>query len=217
MPHPTICIVPPPCIAPLSPSPCSITRSLTNSFTGPLLRHPLRTPSTFPGAALTPGTFTNALEKCTSLTPCPITHSCPHSLALTLAPQEPLSPPAPSPTLASTILPTPCSLTHFRTPSTFPGAALAPGTFTDALEEFQAAVHLNPTQLIHSVELWCMLLPVPTPPLNLTSCSFTHSLTDPCITNNLTPSTSQGPRSPPALSQTLWMSFRLLCASTPPS
>lgn len=33
------------------------------------------------------------------------------------------------------------------------GASLAPGTFTDALSEFQAAVEINPNKLIHRVEL----------------------------------------------------------------
>jgi tetratricopeptide (TPR) repeat protein len=33
------------------------------------------------------------------------------------------------------------------------GASLAPGTFADALTEYQTAVALNPTKLIHRVEL----------------------------------------------------------------
>jgi predicted Zn-dependent protease len=38
------------------------------------------------------------------------------------------------------------------------GAALAPGTFEEALTEFQAAASLNPSKLIHRVELGRTLL-----------------------------------------------------------
>jgi hypothetical protein len=38
------------------------------------------------------------------------------------------------------------------------GASLAPGTFADALSEYQAAVSLNPSKLIHRVELGRTLL-----------------------------------------------------------
>jgi hypothetical protein len=40
------------------------------------------------------------------------------------------------------------------------GASLAPGTFADALSEYQAAVALAPARLIHRVELGRVLLKV---------------------------------------------------------